>query len=291
MSDVHRVVASSDQLGETPLWCPRSRAVWWLDIEQPKLQSYNPQTGQHRVYSIDAKFVGSLALRKSGGFLIALDLALFTFDPETLRLERFCDVESGDKDNRLNDGRCDRQGRFWVGTMDNGLREPNGALYSVGRDGSVVRHFDGVIVSNCIAISPDQKTLYFSDTRRYTIWAFDLDVESGSISNRRVFVDYTTTHDRPDGACVDAEGFIWNAIFAGGRVVRYTPDGRIDRTIKVPVTNPTCICFGGPTLETLFITTARKFLTPAQLAAEPWAGALLAVEPGVKGLPESAFAG
>jgi sugar lactone lactonase YvrE len=291
MTEVRRIVASADQLGETPLWCPRSRAVWWIDIEQPKLQSFSPQTGEHLVYPFDTRFLGSLALRKSGGFLIALDLALYTFDPDTRRLELFCEVESGEKDNRLNDGRCDRQGRLWIGTMDNKILEPNGSFYSVEPNGTVTRYFNGILVSNCIATSPDQKTLYFSDTRRYTIWAFDLDVKSGSISNRRVFVDYTATKDRPDGACVDAEGFIWNAIFAGGRVVRYAPDGRIDRTIKVPVTNPTCICFGGPALETLYITTARKFLTPAQLAAEPWAGALLAVEPGVKGLPEAMFGG
>jgi sugar lactone lactonase YvrE len=291
MPDIRRVVASTDQLGETPLWCPRSRVVWWIDIEKPKLQSFDPRTGQHRVIAFDADFLGSIALRRQGGLLVALDRKLFTFDPESEKLEPFCTVEADGIDNRLNDGRCDSHGRLWIGTMDNKILEPTGAFYSVTADGTVTKHFDDVRVTNSVAISPDQKTLYFSDTRRYTMYAFDLDVAAGAISNRRIFVDYTASKDRPDGACVDAAGFIWNAIFGGGRVVRYAPDGTIVRTIQVPVTHPTCVCFGGPDLDTLYITTARKFLTAAQLAAEPWAGALLATEPGVKGLPEQMFAG
>ena len=291
MNDVRRVVASQDQLGETPLWCPRRRLLWWIDIEKPKLQSFDPKTGSHRVIPFDSNFLGSIALRRQGGLIVALDRKLYRFDPVVEKLELFCTVEPDDIDNRLNDGRCDAHGRLWIGTMDNKIREPTGALYSVDPDGRVVKHFGDVRVTNSICISPDQKTLYFSDTRRFTMYAFDLDVEAGVISNRRVFADYTASGDRPDGACVDAEGYIWNAIFAGHRVVRYAPDATIVRTIEVPVTHPTCVCFGGDNLETLYITTARKFLSDAQLAAEPWAGSLLATEPGVKGLPELTFAG
>jgi sugar lactone lactonase YvrE len=291
MTDICRVVASTDQLGETPLWCPRARVVWWIDIEKPKLQSFDPRSGEHRVIPFNADFLGSIALRRKGGLLVALDRKLFTFDPDSEELAFFCAVEADDIDNRLNDGRCDSHGRLWIGTMDNKILEPTGAFYSVVGDGTVTRHFGDVRVANSVAISPDQKTLYFSDTRRFTMYAFDLDVEAGAIANRRVFVDYTATGERPDGACVDAEGFIWNAIFGGGRVVRYAPDGTTVRTIAVPVTHPTCVCFGGPDLDTLYITTARKFLTPEQLAAEPWAGSLLATAPGVKGLPEQMFAG
>ena len=230
-------------------------------------------------------------MRRSGGFLLALDRGLHAFDPATGELAPFCEVETGPANNRLNDGRCDAQGRFWVGTMDVGLTDPTGALYSVDADGTVMRHVEGVVVSNSIAFSPDGRTLYFSDTRRFTTWAFDLDPELGVLSNRRVFVDHTAARDRPDGACVDEEGFVWVAMFAGSRIARYRPDGVLDRTIPLPVTNPTCLCFGGPDLSTLYITSARKFLSPAQLAAEPLAGALLAVEPEVRGLPEAWFAG
>lgn len=287
--DVRCVFNARDTLGESPLWCGSTQLLWWLDIEGCKLHRFHPQSGEHVEYGFDCNFVGSLALRKQGGVLLALDLALHIFDPASGELRPFVQVEPSSLDNRLNDGRCDSRGRFWVGTMDNQLSRPSGALYRIDPDGNVVRLFGDVIVSNTIAISPDQKTLYFSDTRRYTTWAFDFDVAQGRLTNRRIFVDYTSTHDRPDGACVDAEGFVWNAIFAGGRVVRYAPDGRVDRTIELPVTNPTCVCLGGPELRTLYITTARKFLRPDQLKSEPLAGAVLAIDVDVEGLPEATF--
>lgn len=291
MTDIRCVFNARDALGESPLWCGETQRLWWLDIDACKLHGFHPKSGQHVEHGFDCHFLGSLALRSQGGLLLALDLALHTFDPAGGELRPFVQVEAANLDNRLNDGRCDARGRFWVGTMDNQLSRPNGALYRVDPDGAVVRLFGDVIVSNTIAVSPDQKTFYFSDTRRYTTWAFDFDVEQGRLANRRIFVDYTGIGDRPDGACVDAEGYVWNAIFAGGRVVRYAPDGRVDRTIKLPVTNPTCVCLGGPELRTLYITTARKFLTDRQLAAEPLAGAVLAVDVDVEGLPEATFGG
>ncbi|MGE0723227.1 MAG: SMP-30/gluconolactonase/LRE family protein [Alphaproteobacteria bacterium] len=290
MTAVRCVHPGADLLGETPVWCPRTRAIWWIDIERPTLQRFDPATGRHEAHPIRARFLGSLALRRAGGFLLALDRALFTYDPERQALAPFCTVEPDDRDTRLNDGRCDGAGRFWVGTMDNGLAAPTGSFYRVDPDGTAHRAFGDVIVTNSVAVSPDQRTLYMSDTRRFVIWAFDLAAD-GTLSGRRVFADHTATGDRPDGACCDAEGYLWNAIFAGGRIVRHAPDGRIERSVPLPVTNPTCVGFGGDRLETLYVTTARKFLTPAQLAAEPLAGALLAFEPGVRGLPEPMFAG
>ena len=146
-----------------------------------------------------------------------------------------------------------------------------------------------MIVANGIAFSPDGKTLYFTDTRRYTSYAYDLDLDDGAITNRRIFADYSATGDRPDGACVDVDGCLWAAFFAGSRIVRYRPDGRIDRTIELPVTNPTCLAFGGRDLRTLFVTTATKFLGPEQLAAEKFAGGLFAIEGAGQGLPEHRF--
>ena len=173
--------------------------------------------------------------------------------------------------------------------MDNGLSRPNGALYRIDPGGSVTRMDEGMIVSNGIAFSPDGRTLYFTDTRRYTSYAYNLDLDDGVVTNRRVFADYASTGDRPDGACVDVDGCLWAAFFAGSRIVRYRPDGRVDRTLALPVTNPTCLCFGGTDLRTLYVTTARKFLSDAQLAAEPLAGALLAIEGLGQGLPEHRF--
>lgn len=281
--------AAHNILGETPLWCASTQTLWWLDIDGCKLHSLKPHSGTHAKYGFDCRFAGSLALRRGGGLLIALDGSLFCFDPTNGILQPFVVIEQPELDTRLNDGRCDARGRFWVGSMDNMLSRPSGSLYRVDPEGRATRIFSDVIVSNTIAISPDNKTLYFSDTRRFVTWAFDLDVESGCLSNRRVFVDYTETKERPDGACVDAEGFLWNAIFAGGRIVRYSPDGLLDRTIELPVTNPTCICFGGKDLRTLYITTARKFLSEEQLAKEPLAGSVLAIDVDVQGLPEAEF--
>ena len=285
---VECVVRGSDQLGETPLWCEREHRLWWLDIERPKLQSFDPSSGVHQVVPFDhTVFLGSLALGDEGSQLLALDLELQRRD-RTGVLTPFVCVERG-LDNRLNDGRVDARGRFWVGTMDNQLHRPNGALYRVDPDGGAHRMVDDVIVSNGIAFSPDDTALYFTDTRRHTTWRFDLDLDDGTLSNRRVFADHTTTHDRPDGACVDAAGCIWTAFFAGQRVVRHRPDGTIDLVVPMPVTNPTCVCFGGDDLRTLYITTAAKFLTPQQRAAEPLAGSLFAVDGIGQGLPEHRF--
>lgn len=289
---LHCVLRSDDLLGETPLWCDVTQSLFWLDIDGGRLQRFHPASGRHDVVKFETRYIGSLALtRQVGRVLIALDLGLYMFDFATGNLQLFCQVEPAEQDNRLNDGRCDALGRFWVGTMDNQLSRPNGAFYRIDTDGTAVRLFGDVIVSNTVAMSPDQRTLYFSDTRRFTTWAFDLDSDAGTLSNRRIFVDYRVTRARPDGACIDAEGFLWNALFAGGRIVRYAPDGTVDRTIQLPTTNPTCVCLGGPDLRTLFITTARKFLSDEQLQAQPLAGSVLAIKVDVPSLPEARFRG
>jgi sugar lactone lactonase YvrE len=285
---VECAVRTADQLGETPLWCERERKLWWLDIERPKLQSFDPATGTHTVHPVDTAFLGSQALGEDGSHVIALDLALHRLarpaGPGRLlaRLEQ-------DLDNRLNDGRVDARGRFWVGTMDNQLRRPNGSLYRVDGDGSFVKVFGDVIVSNGIAFSPNNKTFYFTDTRRYMTWRFDFDLDAGRLFNRRVFADYSASGERPDGACVDVDGCLWTAFFAGRRVVRYCPDGVIDLIIPMPVTNPTCVCFGGDEFRTLYITTASKFLARDQLAREPLAGSLFAIHGIAQGMPEHRF--
>ena len=291
MARLVQAVPSEDLLGETPLWCVRTQSLIWLDIERATLHRHHPASGRRDSFRFRARALGSLALRRDSGVVVALDRSLHTFEFATGRLEILCEVESALADTRLNDGRCDALGRLWVGTMDNGLARPDGAFYRIDPNGQVTRQFGDVIVSNTVAIAPDQRTLYFSDTRRHVTWAFDLDLTAGALSNRRIFVDYRERGERPDGACIDVEGGVWTAIFAGGRVVRYAPDGRVDRTIRLPVTNPTCVCLGGADLRTLYITTARKFLAENQLQAEPLAGSVLAVEVDVPGLPEQRFAG
>jgi sugar lactone lactonase YvrE len=277
---VELVHASKDRLGET---------LWWLDIENPKLHSLGPSRQDHQSFADDtATYLGSQALTASGDHLLARDLDLYTREADGA-LSHFATIEEG-LDNRLNDGRVDRFGRLWIGTMDNQLHRPNGSVYCVDPDGSIYHQFGDVIVSNGIAFSPDNKRFHFTDTRRYQSYVFDVDAEDGSIHNRRIFADYSETGDRPDGACFDADGGLWTAFFAGGKIVRYAPDGAIDTIVEMPVTNPTCVCFGGADLKTLYVTTAAKFLTEQQLANEPLAGSVFAIHGLAQGLPEHRFA-
>jgi sugar lactone lactonase YvrE len=285
---IEPVVKSGDQLGETPLWCDRTRRLWWLDIERPKLQSFDPETGRAESIALPGTFAGTQALAMSGERLLARDLTLYTRDLESGQQHDIAIVER-DVDNRLNDGRVDARGRFWVGTMDNQLHRPSGALYRIDPDGTATSIDSGVIVANGIAFSPDGRTLYFTDTRRHLSYAYDLDLDDGVVTNRRVLADHTASGDRPDGACVDVDGCVWMAFFAGGRIVRHRPDGAVDRIVSLPVTNPTCLCFGGSGLRTLYVTSATKFLSAAQRAEEPLAGSLLAVEGLGQGLPEHRF--
>lgn len=281
----------SAQLGETPLWDARRNLLWWIDIEQPTLWSLDPSSGEATAFPQPGTYLGCQALSRDGRRLVARDLDLL-----------FLDVESGEEtplfttpnetmpQTRLNDGRVDATGRLWIGSMDNGLRDGLGALYRVDPDGSMHRMLDDLVVSNGIAFAPDGKSLFFTDTRRHVTFRLTLSDDGASIARREVFADYTGTGDRPDGACIDADGCLWQAFFAGGRVVRYAPDGRIDKLIELPVTNPTCLCFGGPDLKTLFVTSAFKFLSPEQLSAEPLAGSVFAIEGAGQGVPENLFA-
>ena len=289
MDDISCVVASHDTLGKSCLWCPVTRKVWWLDILKPCLQSFDPATGRHEVHALPGRNCGNAALRRSGGFVLAMHGGLHGFDPATGAMEFLLHAEPDEPENRYNDGRCDRRGRLWIGSMDREIRTPSGRFYRIGPDRSVLRLFDGISVPNSTAFSPDDSTMYFADTPRHTIWAFDFDLDAGMVSNRRVFVDLTHRKGLPDGSCVDADGCLWNAEYAGHRVVRYTPDGRVDRSIELPVTNPTCCCFGGDNLDTLYVTSASQQLPPRRL--RPYDGGLLAIDTGVRGLPESAYAG
>jgi sugar lactone lactonase YvrE len=291
MTDIACVVEAHDTLGESCIWCPVARRVWWLDILRPCLQSFEPASGRHQVYPLPGRTCGNAALRKSGGLLLAMDHGLSGFDPESGALQHLLHLEPDQPDNRYNDGRCDRRGRLWIGTMDRDLRKPSGSFYRVGADRTAKRFLDGITVPNSTAFSPDDRTLYFTDTPRHAIWAFDFDIDAGEISNRRVFVDLTARKALPDGSCVDAQGFLWNCEFAGNRITRYAPDGRVDRTIELPVKSPTCCCFGGDAFETLYVVSSTHRHSPEQRAAEPWSGGLLAIDVGVRGLPEAAFGG
>ena len=282
------VVKGRDLLGECPLWDERAATLWWVDILAPSLQQLQPETGAvKRLELVEA--MGSFAFCEKAGMLAAMKSGLYFFDPEKNQRLEIAKPETDLPQNRFNDGRCDRAGRFWAGTMSDPIREPTGALYRLSPDGRCKRMRTRITVPNSLAWSPDGRSMYFADSPRRKIWIFDYDGASGEPSKERLFA--TTYPGYPDGSCVDAEGCLWNAEYAGGRVVRYTPDGKIDRLIELPVRNPTCCCFGGERLDTLYITTAAQGLKEADLEKQPLAGSLFAVRPGVTGLRESRFAG
>ena len=281
------VVKGNDRLGECPLWDEREGVLCWVDSRGPALKRWDPATGAVRALALPG-VVGSVAFREKGGMLAALQSGIHFLDTATGKLELAAQPEAHLPENRFNDGRCDRAGRFWAGTMSDVRRDPTGSLYRLSTDLSCTHMRSDIVVPNSLAWSPDNRTLYFGDTHRNRIWAFDFDLASGGISNECVFAE---TEGRPDGSCVDADGGLWNAEYGNWRLVRYTPAGKIDRVIPMPVANPTCCCFGGKDFDTLYVTTATQRLTPEDLAKQPLAGSVLAVRPGVRGLPEARFGG
>jgi len=279
---------TSDVLGEVPIWSVREQALYWIDAFKPGLHRYDAKTGAVTSRTPPVK-LGSFALRAGGGFLLASRSGLGTYDPSSGRFDLIHDPEADRPNNLLNDGRCDRRGRFWVGSMDRMIQQPSARLYRFDPDHSCRVMQDEIYLSNGIAFSPDDRTMYFADSHHKAIYRYDFDLDAGTIANRRVFA--TVEHGVPDGACVDTDGCLWSVQFHASRVVRYTPDGTIDRTIELPVTQPTACTFGGADLKTLFVTTAGLRLTDAQRAAQPHAGGLLAIDAGAQGLEEPLFGG
>lgn len=285
------VVACENALGEGVVWCPRQQRLWWVDVLAGHVHEWRLSDGLHRVHETVFRRIGSLALRQKGGLVLATEQGLFAWDPERATSTLLVNPEPDRLTHRLNDGRCDRAGRFWVGSMHDTQFVPEGALFRVGANLDVSRLEEGIVIPNSIAFSPDDRTFYFADTRKYVIWAYDFSLSEGVLDNRRVFASYGQGPGRPDGSCVDREGCLWNAVYAGGKIVRYTPNGRVDRIVELPVSYPTCCCFGGSDLDILFVTSARFPLSAQEQAAQPLSGSVLALRPGVQGLPEPAFSG
>jgi sugar lactone lactonase YvrE len=283
------VLEAGATLGEGPLWCPREQALYWVDSLAPAIHRFVPVSGAIASWEMPAT-IGSIVLRQGGGALAALADGYAFVDLESGAVTALGDPEAETAATRFNDGKCDRRGRFWAGTMDIDQRAPLGALYRLDPNVSWHRLAEGVTVSNGLGWSPDDRTMYHVDSPSRRIFAYDFDVDVGAVANRRVFAEVPEGRGFPDGLTVDAEGFVWCAIWLGGRVERYAPDGRLDGTVELPVKRVTSCAFGGLKLDLLYVTTAR-WRGPARPPHEPPAGHLFAVETGAKGLPEPRFAG
>jgi sugar lactone lactonase YvrE len=288
------IVDARNAVGESPVWVAQENALYWVDIPNGALQRWSADTGQVRAWKAP-EMLACIARHQRGGWIAGMESGFFHLHPHTdgsLDAERLASVEHPRPDMRLNDGRCDRQGRFWAGSMvlNMGLNAPEGRLYryGAGATGTIEAQLDGFIVPNGLGFSPDGKTLYLSDSHPNVqlIWAFDYDTDSGTPSNRRVFVDMNNHCGRPDGAAVDADGCYWICANDAGLVHRFTPDGRLDYSLPVPVKKPTMCAFGGSQMDTLFVASIRPGddHDPQSLA-----GGVFALAPGVKGLPEPLF--
>ena len=285
------LVDSQDQLGECPLWCERTQALWWTDIDGPTLHRWQAADGARRQWTLPDR-VGSFAFCDDGAhLLLGLPSGVALFDPETGTPSAIVPLPPGQPDARglrINDGRCDRQGRFVFG-MFNNREEPIGLFYRVHANMWVERlPLPPVGVANSIAFSPDGGTMYYADSPARTIWRVAYGAD-GSLGEPVPFVSLGEHEGYPDGSTVDADGGLWNAQWLGHCVVRYDAAGRETARLSVPASNPTCPAFGGPALDQLFITSSRSGLAPEVLQQEPGAGGVFQVGPGVSGLHEVRF--
>ena len=291
LTDARCIWQAGACLGEGPVWSDRQQALYWTDIHAGKLHRHTPDNGSQQSWQFDEE-ICAVAEREQGGLIITLASGFAFFDPDSGKLTRLHSPEPDKPGNRFNDGKCDAAGRFWAGSMDRACTEASGALYRYDPDGRCHKLDTGYIISNGPSFSPDGRTLYHHESKLGVIYAFDLDMATGAISQRRCFARLAPALGGPDGSTTDREGRLWLALFGGSHVIRIRQDGQVDACIHLPCSLVTSCCFGGPDFDILFITTASFKLTPAQRAKQPLAGGLFAAHlPGAGGCAAARFAG
>jgi sugar lactone lactonase YvrE len=286
MNELEHVLSVQNELGESPRWNAGEQALYWVDILGRRLYRYHPATGDGTSFDMGLP-VGAAGFRASGGLVLAAGDGFALWDPQGRELQYIARLKMEKPDARLNDAASDRQGRFWGGTVDDNTNY----LYRLDPDHTVNIMEEGITLSNGLGWSRDDRTMYFTDTQRQTIFAYDFDPATGSISNKRVFVSTAAEEGSPDGLTVDAEGYVWSARWGGWKVVRYSPLGEVDLEIRLPVANPTSCTFGGPDLDDLYITTAWGYMSVEERAQQPLAGDLFRIKVAVKGMPEPHYLG
>lgn len=289
MNEVSCALDAHALLGEGPLWDGTEQVLYWIDIKRREIHRFDPVSGTDEKWSAPED-VGSLVVHEQGGLIVAMTSGFYSFDLSSGRAQLIVNPEPDLPDNRFNDGKPDRRGRFWAGSMHNPETEPTGSLYRLDPDLSCHRMIDGgIAISNSLCWSPDNRVMYHSCSLHRTVWAWDFDIDSGTISNRRELIEFAANDGGPDGATVDAEGYLWVAVWGGWRIDRYKPDGDLDLSVEMPVECPTCPAFGGPQLDKLYVTSASNMLNEPE--KQPQAGGIFVLEPGVRGIPETRFRG
>jgi sugar lactone lactonase YvrE len=289
-TEVEVVVEGRDEVGEGPVWLGSEQQLVWVDITRDLVHRLDPATNQTE--SIDVgQPVGAVAPRVTGGLVAAVQDGFGFIDATTGSLEIIAEVESENPDNRMNDGKCDSAGRFWAGTMAYDLTPGAGALYRLNTDRSVVKVLEDVTLSNGLGWSPDDTSMYFIDSATNGVDVFDYEPNTGNVRNGRRLINIPQELGMPDGMTVDSEGFLWVALWGGGSVRRYAPDGTPDHVIEVPASQVTSCAFGGKDLSELFITSATHELPEHEISRQPSAGALFRCRPGTTGMPAYVFEG
>ena len=291
MHAVELVLDVKNTLGEGPAWAHDRQLLYWVDIIEGKIWSFDPETNQSRFIEVD-RMVGAAVPKASGGFIVAAQHGFYRLNPASDSLIPIAEPETGRPNNRFNDGKCDAKGRFWAGTMDHNQEEISGALYCLDQNLQVRKVLDGVGISNGLAWDKENKTMFYIDSVTKQVAAFDYDLESGSIRNKRTVVTIPEGEGIPDGMTIDDEGMLWVAQWEGARVSRWNPatGQRLD-SIALPASKVTSVVFGGKHLDELYITTARVGLSEEELEKQPHAGGLFRVKLGIKGSPTYRFEG
>lgn len=270
------------ELGEGPLWDVARQCLWFVDIMRGHVHRYDPASGSDRVYGIGQP-VGAVACAARGDLVCAVRDGFVRLDVETGAVTPLALVEADNPRTRMNDGYVDARGRFWAGTMSLHREREQGALYRLDPDGTVTQHLTGVTTSNGIDWNADSTRMYYIDTGWPRIDVFDFDLDGGAIANRRPFASIDPSEGKPDGLIVDAEDHVWVALWNGGRLLRFAPDGTRVLTVTLPAQFTTKPALGGADLTDLYVTSAFIVLTPEQRAASPLAGALFRLSPGIRG--------
>jgi sugar lactone lactonase YvrE len=280
---------AADQLGECPHWDSRSGQLIRVDISAGLVHCWHPDTQSQSTLEVGAP-VSFAVPRDLGGFVIGRQHSVCLLERHHDEAE-LAAIADHSPDIRFNDAKCDRVGRLWAGTMSTTRTPGTAALYRLDGDGELQTVVNETTISNGLGWSPDSERMYFIDSTTQRIDAFDFDLAAGTISDRRTFAQVDRADGLPDGLAVDSEGGVWVCLFAGGALRRYGDDGALTAEVALPTSNPTSPVFGGRDLETVYLTTAKHRLTRQQLEAEPYAGAVFAFEPGVRGLAGNRFAG
>jgi sugar lactone lactonase YvrE len=289
-SSLRCVLDIKASLGECPVWSAAEQALFWVDINAPSLNRFDPVSGNNVAMPMPES-IGCFALRREGGFVVALRGGVWLARRDGTLERKVADAPYDPAHHRFNDGRCDARGRFLAGTMNEKRDADSAALYRLDPGYRLTRIVVGVTISNGLAWSPDGRTMYHADTPAQTIHAYAYDPDSGTPADKRVFARFVDEGERPDGAAVDSEGCYWSAFYRGGRVLRLSPAGEPLAAFPLPAMCPTMCAFGGADLRTLYVTSARQQRPDDELARLPQSGGIFARRMDVPGLPEPAFDG